>query len=89
MTQFDIYLNTIKKIGIDKAGPIVEGMKYRRIGSPMATKNPLPSVNESDKFSYVKINDYYFLKGAKSYTLIRILEDLNEQLALNIRIESK
>lgn len=89
MTQFDIYLNTIKKIGIDKAGPIVEGMKYRRIGSPMATKNPLPSVNESDKFSYVKINDYYFLKGAKSYTLIRILEDLNEQLGLNISIESK
>ena len=89
MTQFDIYLNTIKKIGVDKAGPIVEGMKYRRIGSPMATKNPLPSVNESDKFSYVKINDYYFLKGAKSYTLIRILEDLNEQLGLNISIESK
>ena len=55
----------------------------------MATKNPLPSVNESDKFSYVKINDYYFLKGAKSYTLIRILEDLNEQLGLNISIESK
>ena len=89
MPQFDVYLNTIKKIGIDKAGPIVEGMKYRRIGSPMATKNPLPSVNESDKFSYVKINDYYFLKGVKSYTLIRILEDLNEKLALNIRIESK
>lgn len=89
MTQFDIYLNTIKKIGVDKAGPIVEGMKYRRIGSPMATKNPLPSVNESDKFSYAKINDYYFLKGAKSYTLIRILEDLNEQLGLNISIESK
>lgn len=89
MTQFDVYLNTIKKIGIDKAGPIVEGMKYRRIGSPLATKNPLPSVNESDKFSYVKINDYYFLKGAKSYTLIRILEDLNEQLALNMGIESK
>ncbi len=89
MTQFDIYLNTIKKIGVDKAGPIVEGMKYRRIGSPMATKNPLPSVNESDKFSYAQINDYYFLKGAKSYTLIRILEDLNEQLGLNISIESK
>lgn len=89
MPQFDVYLNTIKKIGIDKAGPIVEGMKYRRIGSPMATKNPLPSVDESGKFSYVKINDYYFLKGAKSYTLIRILEDLNEQLALNMRIESK
>lgn len=89
MTQFDIYLNTIKKIGVDKAGPIVEGMKYRRIGSPMATKNPLPSVNESDKFSYAKINDYYFLKGAKSYTLIRVLEDLNEQLGLNISIESK
>lgn len=89
MPQFDVYLNTIKKIGIDKAGPIVEEMKYRRIGSPMATKNPLPSVDESGKFSYVKINDYYFLKGAKSYTLIRILEDLNEQLALNMRIESK
>lgn len=87
MTQFDLYLNTIKKIGVDKVGPVLETMKYRRKGSPMATKDQVQSLLESDGYSYVEADGYYFVKGSNGYTLIRVLEDLNKALQLNIMIE--
>lgn len=87
MTQFDLYLNAIKKIGVDKVGPALEAMKYRRKGSPMATKNKVQSLLKSDGYSYVEADGYYFVKGARGYTLVRILEDLNKDLNLNIMIE--
>lgn len=87
ITQFDLYLNAIKKIGVDKVGPALEAMKYRRKGSPMATKNKVQSLLKSDGYSYVEADGYYFVKGAQGYTLVRILEDLNKDLNLNIMIE--
>ena len=87
ITQFDLYLNAIKKIGVNRIGPALEAMKYRRKGSPMATKDPVQSLLESDNYSYVKVDGYYFVKGANGYTLVRILEDLNTSLNLNIQIE--
>lgn len=86
-TQFDLYLNAIKKIGVDTIGPAVEAMKYRRKGSPMATKTQVQSLLDSEGYSYVEADGYYFVKGANGYTLTRILEDLNERLNLNIQIE--
>ena len=87
ITQFDLYLNAIKKIGVDKIGPALEAMKYRRKGSPMATKNKAQGVLNSEGYSYVEADGYYFVKGANGYTLVRILEDLNKSLNLNIQIE--
>lgn len=87
ITQFDLYLNAIKKIGVDRIGPALEAMKYRRKGSPMATKDPVQSLLESDNYNYVEADGYYFVKGANGYTLVRILEDLNTSLNLNIQIE--
>lgn len=86
-TQFDLYLNAIKKIGVDTIGPALEAMKYRRKGSPMATKTQVQSLLDSEGYSYVEAEGYYFVKGANGYTLTRILEDLNERLNLNIQIE--
>ena len=86
-TQFDLYLNAIKKIGADIVGPTIETMKYRRKGSPMATKTQVQSLLDSDGYSYVELDGYYFVKGANGYTLTRILEDLNERLNLKIQIE--
>lgn len=88
-TQFDLYLNAIKKIGVDRVGPTLEAMKYRRKGSPMATKSQVQSLLESANYSYVEADGYYFVKGANGYTLVRILEDLNRSLNLNIQIDYK
>ena len=89
ITQFDLYLNAIKKIGVNRIGPALEAMKYRRKGSPMATKDPVQSLLESDNYSYVEADGYYFVKGANGYTLVRILEDLDRSLNLNIQIDYK
>lgn len=88
-TQFDLYLNAIKKMGIARIAPVIESMKYRRKSSPMATKTQVQGVLDSSDYSYVEAEGYYFVKGANGYTLIRILEDLNENLSLNIKVEYK
>ena len=88
ITQFDLYLNALKEIGIDKVAPVIESMKYKRKGSKMATKIQVDQLLDSE-YSYIEVDGYYFVKGANSYTLIRILEDLKRELKLDIDIEYK
>lgn len=85
-TQFDLYLNALKEIGIEKVAPVIEAMKYKRKGSKMVTKIQVDQLQGSE-YSYVEESGYYFVKGANSYTLIRILEDLKKELNLDINIE--
>lgn len=87
ISQFDLYLKAIKKLGVGKIAPEIELMKYKRKGSPMATKNKVQDVIDSTGYSYVEADGYYFVKGSNGYTLVRILEDLNKKLNLNIQIE--
>lgn len=87
MTQFDLYLNAIKKLGVSKVAPVIETLKYRRKGCPMATTEMFAGILDSVGYSYVEADGYYFVKGAQSYTLIRILEDLKKRLSLDIQVE--
>lgn len=88
-TQFDTYLNALKKIGIDRMGPAIEALKYQRRGSKMATKTKEPSIETATGYSYVEADGYYFVKGMNGYTMVRILEDLNKAYDLNLQIEYK
>lgn len=83
-TQFDLYMNVLREIGIVKAGAAIESMKFTRKGSKMATRNPLPQLAEG--YTYVKEGEYYYIKGANPYTLIRILEELKTVLNLDMVI---
>lgn len=83
-TQFDLYMNVLREIGIDKTGAAIESMKFTRKGSKMATRNPLPQLAEG--YTYVKEGEYYYIKGANPYTLIRILEELKTVLNLDMVI---
>ena len=83
-TQFDLYMNVLREIGIDRAGASIESMKFIRKGSKMATQNPLSHL--ADGYTYVKEGEYYFIKGANPYTLIRILEELKKILHLDMVI---
>lgn len=83
-TQFDLYMNVLREIGIDRAGASIESMKFIRKGSKMATQNPLTQL--ADGYTYVKEGEYYFIKGANPYTLIRILEELKKILHLDMVI---
>ena len=85
MTHFEIYLESLKKIGLDEVCPIIESMKYRRKGCPMVSTEQLPGILNSD-FTYHNEGKYFIVKGAIDDTLINILNDLNTKLNLGIDI---
>ena len=85
MTHFEIYLESLKKIGLDEVFPIIESMKYRRKGCPMMSTEQLPGILNSD-FTYHNEGKYFIVKGAIDDTLINILNDLNTKLNLGIEI---
>ena len=85
MTHFEIYLESLKKIGLDEVCPIIESMKYRRKGCPMMSTEQLPGILNSD-FTYHNEGKYFIVKGAIDDTLINILNDLNTKLNLGIEI---
>ena len=85
MTHFEIYLESLKKIGLDEVCPIIESMKYRRKGCPMMSTEQLPGILNSD-FTYHNEGKYFIVKGAIDDTLINILTDLNTKLNLGIEI---
>ena len=85
MTHFEIYLESLKKIGLDEVCPIIESMKYRRKGCPMMSTEQLPGILNSD-FTYHNEGKYFIVKGAIDDTLINILTDLNTKLNLGIDI---
>lgn len=89
-TQFDTYLDTIKAIGTDKVGAHIESMKFKRYGCPLASTVQMDGIKNSEgEYSYVSAGQYHFVKGAKSYTLIRVLEELKNIMNLDLEIEYK
>lgn len=84
---FDAYIRAIEKIGIEKVTSVSDRLKYRRLGRPLISKEKYDEF-EGTGYSYIMKEDYYFLKGAKTYTYVRILEDLNELLQLGITIRN-
>lgn len=85
-TQFDIYLESLKKIGLDTVCPLIAEMKYQRKGCPMVSTEKQPDILESNTYEYHQEGKYYIVKGAHDDTLINILEELKAQLNLDIEI---
>lgn len=84
--KFDLYLNIINKIGIDKVAPIVEQSKYRRHGQPLISDRKYEEIENSKDFSYVKAGNYYVVKGLMDDTTINILELIKSKLQLDLQI---
>lgn len=87
LTLFDLYMTVLKRIGIEKVAPLIEEMKYERKGSKLATKIQVDTLLQDGSYTYVKVGDYYFVKGADSPTLINVLESLKEILHLDMTLE--
>ena len=84
--HFQIYFESIKKMSVEWAAPLIESMGYKRLDSPLATKVKYPELESSKNYSYIQEGDYYFVKGGNDDTLIAVLEGLNNQLADKITI---
>lgn len=86
MTHFQVYVESLKKIGLDTVYPIIVNMKYKRKECPMISTEELPGILNSD-FSYHQEGRYFIVKGAIDDTLINILGELNAQLKLGVEIK--
>lgn len=86
-TKFDLYLNVINKIGIEKVAPIVEQSKYgRRDGCPLISDRKYEGIENSKDFSYVQVGNFYVVKGLIDDTTINILELIKSKLQLDLQI---
>jgi len=85
---FDAYINTIKKIGIEVVGTVADKLKFRRHGRPLISKEKYEDIESDPTYSYIQIGDYYFVKGAHAYTLVRMLEDIDEMLSVGLTIRT-
>lgn len=85
MSHFDVYLETLKKIGLDIVYPLISNMKYKRKGCPLMSTEELPGIMNSN-FTYQKEGNYYIVKGAIDDTLINVLHELNSQLNLGVQV---
>lgn len=86
LTHFDVYVESLKKMGLDQVYPLIADMKYRRKGCPMMSTEELPGILNSD-FTYQKEGNYYIVKGAIDDTLINILSELKNKLNLDIQVD--
>ena len=62
MSHFDVYLESLKKIGLERVQPIVANMKYRRKNCPMISLEEMPDIVNSN-FKYHKEGDYYYAQA--------------------------
>ena len=86
MGPFDAYIEAIKKIGVDKVYSIADKLKYRRLNHPLISKEKYPEIENSTSYSYMQLGEYYFVKGSKTYTLVRMLEDIKNLLSIDMTI---
>ena len=89
-TQFDVFVNALKAIGIERILPMVDTLPYKRLNCPVISKEKYPEIENNDKgYSYYQADELYIIKGCKSYTYIRILEDLDKSLNIGLTLETK
>jgi 5-methylcytosine-specific restriction endonuclease McrBC GTP-binding regulatory subunit McrB len=89
-TQFDSFVKALKVIGIERILPLVDTLKYQRLNCPVISTIKYPAVENNDKgYSYYQEGALFIVKGCKSYTYVRILEDLNKALNIGLSIETK
>lgn len=86
MGHFDAYIEAIKKIGVDKVYSIADKLKYRRLNHPLISKEKYPEIENSTSYSYIQVGEYYLVKGLKTYTLVRMLEDIKNLLSIDMTI---
>ena len=86
INAFDTYVKSIEKIGIEKVASVADKLKYRRLGRPLISTEKYTELDNNGGYSYHQIGNIYLVRGAKTYTYVRILEDLNEMLGIGMTI---
>ena len=85
-TKFESYVKALEKIGLDKAYIVASKKKYHRLNNPLIDTVEQQEIVNSSTYSYVKIGDYYVLKGMNGKTMRNMLRLLSDELNLQLEI---
>ena len=89
-TQFNSFVEALRIIGIDRIIPVVDKLKYRRLECPVLSTEKNNAIDINNKgYSYWQEGGLFIIKGCKHYTYVRILEDLNDLLNLDLSLETR
>lgn len=86
VTKFDSYSQALEKIGIDKAYEVASKMKYHRLHNPLIDTTERGEVVNDHVYSYVKIGNYYVIKGINGRTMRNMLQLISDELHLQLNI---
>ncbi len=85
-TKFESYSKALEKIGLSQAAQIASEKQYHRLNCALIDTVQREAIQRSNRLSYVKIGDYYLVKGMKGKTMRNMLRLISEKLHLNLDI---
>lgn len=83
--RFEVYKNTILKIGIDRVASFAKGSKLKRYGQPYINKTPNKILNDGG-YKQEFISGYYVVSDFSALNMSRFLRDLSKDLDLGLTI---
>lgn len=81
-TNYGIYLNALRKIGIEQAASYIEGMNYNRRGRPLISREKYPEIENDKDYSYIQEGDFYIIDKIVADTWIPVFTELGNHLPL-------
>lgn len=86
-TNFETYLKTIERIGLEKAQLIASQKTYVRRDEPLISKIQSQAIIDDPTYSYVQVGDYYVIKGIDARTQVNFINLLSEKLNLGLTVK--
>lgn len=86
-TNFETYLKTIERIGLEKAQLIASQKTYVRRDESLISKIQSQAIIDDPTYSYVQVGDYYVIKGIDARTQVNFINLLSEKLNLGLTVK--
>lgn len=84
-TQFETYVEALKRIGLDKVEPIAAQKRYSRKQCALIDTVQRNEIINSN-FSYVTVSGYHIVKGILVNTMVDVLNNISNVLNLGLRV---
>ncbi len=89
-TYFDSYSDALSKIGLARVEEVASQKRYYRLGCALIDKEQQSAILYNEKgYSYVKIDDYYLVKGINGRTMRKVLNLMSESFSIGLKVEYK
>lgn len=89
-TYFDSYSDALSKIGLARVEGVASQKRYYRLGCALIDKEQQAAILNNEKgYTYVKIGDYYLVKGINGRTMRKVLNLMSESFGIGLKVEYK